>query len=338
MAPEQMKIIDKTISISFDKSAFSTDGGQAAYRYSFDYLPNGQIHLEVPVHFELPVSSGNSVDPFRTYGVVFLIGGHTISGTYSNKMHLSNICFKDADNRLVAVSDSTDVTFSFYKGLNISHTNNENFGLNGFVCFDIAFDGMTSIPDLPDQWTIRTTFNYYPYLGLIKEEYTNLAGGQNVIDYAVVDEMKKSNATQEDTNTTTHSIFSSISSFFASFFENVINSFKSLFIPEDGYFTAWFNRLNTLLADKLGMLYAPFDLVISTLTAIMNADSSETGIPFPGIKWEDTWLVEPFTFTFSSLGNDMSDLRDTVYFATDVVLLFAFLFLLEEKIRHILED
>lgn len=142
------------------------------------------------------------------------------------------------------------------------------------------------------------------------------------------------------TSETGGGILATLKNFFGSFFENVINSFKSLFIPEDGYFTDWFNRLNTLLADKLGMLYAPFDLLITTLQAIYNADSSETGIPFPGIKWNDTWLVEATTFNFDSLGDSegIIKLRDTVYFASDTVLLFAFLYLLQSKVRHILED
>lgn len=138
------------------------------------------------------------------------------------------------------------------------------------------------------------------------------------------------------TSDTGGGLLATIKSWFGSFFDNLIH----VFVPEDGYFTEWFNRLNSLLADKLGMLYAPFDLLITTLQAIYDTNSNEPGIPFPGIKWEDTWLVEPTTFYFSSLGDSegIIKLRDTVYFGTDVVLLFSFLFLLERKIKHILED
>lgn len=132
---------------------------------------------------------------------------------------------------------------------------------------------------------------------------------------------------------TGHNIFNSITDFFGNFFSNLIG----VFVPEDGFFSDWFNRLNTLLSDKLGMLYAPFDMLISTLQSIYSADSSSAGIPFPGIKWGDTWLIEPFTFTFDSLGSDFSDLREKVYFGTDTVLIFTFLILLQKKVRLILE-
>ena len=148
---------------------------------------------------------------------------------------------------------------------------------------------------------------------------------------------EETQSTAEDTNQTTHSIFDSITDFFSSFFENIINALISVFVPEDGYFSDWFDRLNTLLSEKLGMLYAPFDLIISTLQAIYSADSTETGIPFPGIQWQDTWLVEPFTFSFDSLGDSFDDLREKVYFATDTVLVFTFLLLLQSKIKLILE-
>lgn len=138
------------------------------------------------------------------------------------------------------------------------------------------------------------------------------------------------------TSDTGGGLLATIKSWFGSFFDNLIG----VFVPEEGYFSDWFNRVNSLLSEKLGMLYAPFDLLISTLQAIYDSDDTENGIPFPGIKWEDTWLVEPTTFYFSSLGDSegVTKLRDTVYFGTDVVLLFSFLFLLERKIKHILED
>lgn len=150
-------------------------------------------------------------------------------------------------------------------------------------------------------------------------------GTQNLINQQIAQE-----ETAQETRT---SILSSITDFFGSFFENLIG----IFVPEDGYFSGWFDRVNTLLSEKLGMLYAPFDLVISTLQAIYSSDSTESGIPFPGIKWEDTWLVEPFTFTFASLGDSFDDLRDKVYFATDTVLVLTFLMLLQSKVKLILE-
>lgn len=73
--------------------------------------------------------------------------------------------------------------------------------------------------------------------------------------------------TTEDTNETTHSIFDSISDFFGSFFSNLIG----VFVPEDGYFSTWFNRVNTLLTNKLGILYYPFSVIIDIFTRLNTA-------------------------------------------------------------------
>ena len=120
----------------------------------------------------------------------------------------------------------------------------------------------------------------------------------------------------QSTASNTGGILSKITEFFGSFFSNLIG----IFVPEDGYFSDWFTRLNDLLAQKLGMLYAPFDLLIQVLTSILNADDSFAGIPFPGIEWDGQYLIEPFTFNFSSLGDVYTDLQGYVYFGTDVIL------------------
>lgn len=178
----------------------------------------------------------------------------------------------------------------------------------------------------------------------VRENVASIVAGQGtpVVDYGVNNELKDLNESTEAieqsvTSDTGGGILATIKNFFGSFFQNVFDTLVSVFVPEDGFFSDWFDRLNTLLSEKLGMLYAPFDLLITTLNAIMNADTTDTGIPFPGIQWEDTYLVEPFTFYFSSLGDTFTDLQGYVYFATDTVLLFAFLYLLQNKIRLILE-
>lgn len=122
--------------------------------------------------------------------------------------------------------------------------------------------------------------------------------------------------------------------FFSTFFDNLIH----VFVPEDGYFSEWFQKLNDLLADKLGFLYAPFDFIITLLNAVYSDSGTlSDGIPFPGIKWEDTWIVEPQTVSLTNIGGEsFSELRDAIYFGTDVILLFAFISLLHRKLNLIL--
>lgn len=181
--------------------------------------------------------------------------------------------------------------------------------------------------------TFTVTVNFY--YGLNDATAEEVASSSNPVSdvgsQAKLDTQIQQNNQAESTRS---GILAKITEFFGSFFSNLIG----VFVPEDGYFSDWFTRLNTLLADKLGMLYAPFDLLIQVLTSILNADDSFAGIPFPGIEWDGQYLIEPFTFTFSSLGDVYTDLQGYVYFGTDVILLLAFFGLLQDKIKHILED
>lgn len=134
------------------------------------------------------------------------------------------------------------------------------------------------------------------------------------------------------TSDTGGGLLATIKSWFGAFFDNLIG----VFVPEDGFFTDWFSRVNSLLSAKLGMLYAPFDLIISILTAVYGSSGTFTGIPIPEIAWEGTVLIPAQILTFQSLlGNHFSTLQGYVYFGTDVVLLWAFLVLLQRKITLI---
>lgn len=104
----------------------------------------------------------------------------------------------------------------------------------------------------------------------IKNAFKYSIGGTTVTDTGTQKELNTLNETEQDTNETTHSIFDSISDFFGSFFSNLIG----VFVPEDGYFTQWFNRVNTLLTDKLGILYYPFSVIIDIFTRLSTALSA----------------------------------------------------------------
>lgn len=118
----------------------------------------------------------------------------------------------------------------------------------------------------------------------IKNAFKYSIGGTTVTDTGTQKELNTLNETEQDTNETTHSIFDSISDFFGSFFSNLIG----VFVPEDGFFTTWFNNLNTLLTQKLGVLYYPFSVVISLLNTLQSAfDTSQSNscvIYFPEIS------------------------------------------------------
>lgn len=148
---------------------------------------------------------------------------------------------------------------------------------------------------------------------------------------------KEGNNIAQDTANTTHSIFDKISEFFSGFFDGIINALKSLFIPDDEFFSDFFTRLNDFFSEKLGALYTPIDLFIRLLQAIQNAGAGNAGIPFPGIEWDGTYIIEPQTVNLQSIADDFDGLQDKIYFVTDVIMVGAVIWLLQSKLREVLK-
>ena len=148
---------------------------------------------------------------------------------------------------------------------------------------------------------------------------------------------QEGNNIAQDTANTTHSIFDKISDFFAGFFDGIINALKSVFVPEDGYFQDFFQRLNDFFSEKLGALYTPIELFIRLLQAIQNASSGNAGIPFPGIEWDGTYIIEPQTVNLQSIADNFVGLQDKIYFVTDVIMVGAVIWLLQSKLREVLK-
>lgn len=319
-----------TVSTNLD-NAGSVSGGSNTYSY---YVRDGMYHFKIPISGSLNASS--IIDGYsrgKYYNLYARFDAFTV-----NQGVVSNVCLTNSDGTLITnLGSGIWQNYESGAGYVISHSN-ESYLLNYFyyIEFDYALsldsNGRMLAPGTgslttPSNPYITTTWNASFYYAIYDTSLEDVVSKSTyVTDPKLYEVTQDTNETAKDTN-------SKITDFFGSFFDNLLH----IFVPEDGYFSTWFDKVNTLLSEKLGMLYAPFDLVISTLQAIYSSSTTESGIPFPGIKWEDTWLVEPFTFTFSSLGSDFDDLRDKVYFATDTVLVLTFLMLLQSKVKLILE-
>lgn len=162
-----------------------------------------------------------------------------------------------------------------------------------------------------------------------------------VADLAAQDKINQSvqqgNKLQEEANQTGKGILGKITDFFGSFFENIINALKSLFIPEDGYFSDFFTRLNDFFSEKLGFLYEPIDLFFNLLNAIKNASvGASPGLTFPEVKWDDTVIMPETKVDFSIVNKNMPELQEKIYFVTDIIMVGAVLWLLERKIDEVM--
>lgn len=227
-------------------------------------------------HITLPYAFGfNFSDALNPNAYYFLsLRGTAINQTYNDA--ITNLCILDNQHNLISYRN-TVYKYAMVKGSDLLTNNGNIKRMLGFIDFYINVPNITD--RVRDDFAIQYTYQLYN----LKDEYKYTVGSTATSDTALQNLQQENNETTEDTNETTHNIFDSISSFFGSFFENIIQSLISVFVPEDGYFSQWFDRVNTLLADKLGVLYYPFNMIISFLNQISNSSSQSGQIVFPEV-------------------------------------------------------
>lgn len=181
-----------------------------------------------------------------------------------------------------------------------------------------------------------TAGSYYAgNVAKLSMNFTNISYAKQVGGDELLKESKKQTQIQEETKETTKNIFQKISEFFDSFFDGIINAFISLFVPDDEFFEDYFQRLYDFFSEKLGALFVPIEIISQIWDGISNASSSPS-ITFPGLMWEDVYIIEPQVFEFSSILSEFSDLQEAIYFGTDVVMIAWLLHLFQIKLKEIL--
>lgn len=113
--------------------------------------------------------------------------------------------------------------------------------------------------------------------------------------------------------------------------DGFVDGLKSLFIPDDDYFTDWFNELKLFFEQKLGFLLTPFEIIIDFINRFLNLEDTDIIINIPEISvpnFEDFVLIESQTFNWSELLNSKESLSTlwTLYLDfIDVFLILNFL-------------
>lgn len=283
---------------------------------------------QVDLVYSFQVGLGVALDPMHAYGLTFIPGSVNITselpkGAFSSEV--SREMYVDlGGNRYYC---STDGSLPVY----FDSVNAAKFGYVVKVSYII-----TTPPS--------TTSDVYTYT------CKTAASRLSVVDYGASngdivgsinqgnDIAQQGNQLQQEQNETSKNIFDKISDFFGSFFENIINAFKSLFVPEQGYFEDFFKRLNDFFSEKLGMLYAPIDFFIRFLQGIGNASVVDAGISFPGVEWNNVWIIEPQVISLKAFADDFPQLQEKIYFVTDVMMVGAVLMLLQNKLREVLRN
>lgn len=162
----------------------------------------------------------------------------------------------------------------------------------------------------------------------------SLINQQNQLQQQTIDKQTESNTIAQENSDTNKDTNNKITNFFNSFFDNLVH----IFVPEDGFFSQWFNSLNDFMAQKLGFLWSPFDFLLSFLNGVYSGSGSAS-IVFPELAWIDGTVIIPRTeFSFDNIGGEsFQSLRDMIYFATDVILLGAVISQFYKKIKLVFE-
>lgn len=244
---------------------------------------NKPIYFSGSYHFKFWQQGSSPSDSFNMKSMNFINIydfnhnpiDYTLSASNNNNYYEGTFSFKSA------YTNWSDVTTYESGGYRIK--------LPFYISFDLYTWFSRTNPQNTNKFyfTIDTTTTTAVNIVYNNKESTNYY----VSDSGTQQELEDLNTTQEsikdtteDTNETTHSIFDSISDFFGSFFNNLIG----VFVPEDGFFTTWFNNLNTLLTQKLGILYYPFSVFIDIcnrlVTAVAGNQPTDAVIYFPELK------------------------------------------------------
>ena len=119
-----------------------------------------------------------------------------------------------------------------------------------------------------------------------------------------------------------------------------MDSIKGLFIPEDGFFSDYFSRLNDFFNEKLGILYLPIEVFIRILTSVQNAERGAYTFEFPELSWDGTVIIPKQSLTIASILNGNKILVNISHYSrlvVDYILIISVLNLLYNKLKEILE-
>lgn len=267
---------------------------------SFSGGSNGSCiqHFHVPVTFSIPFANGQTVNPKKYYAWVGSFGALSNSFSSDKNVNISNFALCDSEGTLL-VSETLNAT----KNRNLKYIlGSELLGrFENEAVFSCFLDFDVTAENLDSAISGSISFILFPKICLIKDNYQSMVGTIQS-DPKTHELQEESNTIQEETKTTTNNIFDTITSFFGSFFENIKNALVSVFVPDDGYFSSWFTRLNSLLSDKLGVLYFPFEFFISFLERLdtsLNdfADYNNSFIiTFPAIEFRNVFTGETYHF------------------------------------------
>lgn len=371
----QTSTFSGSYALTFDGSAYSNSysidvygsirdgsgsiGGGGVSTYS---IASGQFEFKIPIFLS---TSNLKTDIVNTdyYAVSLsastsLNASLSLSDVYSSTF--SNLRIEDFEGNILFVKgESVNTGYTnYYRGsyINVLNQTSYKFYMPLYVCGEVALTSKTFSSSVGVDYMDTGTLNVsgsipFDVFTLTSSAQESLKTQTN--DTITHEELSELNNSMSEQVSTSKSILSKVTDFFGSFFTNFINSLKSLFIPENNYFSDWFSRVNDLLADKLGVLYYPFNLILSFLNDVSSKTSQSGQVVFPAIELpmngEKLTILErqvinlsDYDISFSNSENsslvgtgNYTSLVSTIRFFTSVVICMSLVVLFLRKLNHI---
>lgn len=187
-----------------------------------------------------------------------------------------------------AVTSGSPGNWSFWV---VTENSEKTLSLGVVCCFHETFEAeeFDGVPAYDVNFSLDVSVTPYT-----RDEYENAMLEQQVITNDKLGEanalqeeantlQEEANTLQEEANETSRGILSSITDFFGSFFQNLIDSVISVFVPDSETMKGLFDELNQFFSDTFGFLYYPFEFLIQAFDVFLNSDSS-TGLTFPSFS------------------------------------------------------
>ena len=174
--------------------------------------------------------------------------------------------------------------------------------------------------------SLSASINYTVY-SYTKEEYASAIKDSIDDGNDLIEEGNKlqedANKLQKEENETSKGILSSITDFFSSFFDNLINSIISIFVPSSEEMGALFDRLNQFFSDTFGFLYYPFEFLIQAFDVFIGSSTDVPSLTFPefSIMGYKVWDSQAVTFEDNEIA---LNLFSSIRMVSGVILSFAF--------------
>lgn len=274
-----------------------------------------------------PVTVNKSSNAWTAYGTLSISGKTSVVGyrmNFYNDVKLRSIKFK-----LLDVSVTYSGSNSTVLATSPSSNNQDSIGAVADAANALVDKQDTIIDQIVD--TTQTISNQlYSFWNQLAGEFTNLYNKMNQ------QHAEKLQSDQDTRDTITEESEKS-RNFIV---DGIINGLKSLFIPSDDYFKAWFDDMYAFFNDRFGFLMFPVDLLVQMVNLYLNADSSFAGVPFPEFKWIDGTVVIPaqnvqFTFLETDWGQGI---QQKLYFVGNIIMIGALLSLMHRKFEEVLRN